>query len=256
MPVPPGQVLPDSVPDTAGHGLRLTADGRMLIANGSMYDLVAFFALPEMNLLGWIPVGDDPNWITLTPDGKHAYVSNRASDELYQFWRNFENLPQFMYHLKAVRVIDDRRSHWEAKAPAGKRVQWDAEITNDQPNEEIAWQSTFNADVPNSGRVRFEPGPAGRGTVVRVEIEYRPPGGAIGKVIAKLFGEEPGQQVAGDLHRFKQVMETGEVLRSDGSMQGYGQKMQQPARPTLRSNGGWMTRPMPEQEREQARMRE
>ena len=82
MPVPPGQVLPDSVPDTAGHGLRITADGKVLIANGSMYDLVAFFALPEMKLLGWIPVGDDPNWITLTPDGKRAYVSNRASDEL------------------------------------------------------------------------------------------------------------------------------------------------------------------------------
>ena len=82
MPVPPGQVLPDSMPDTAGHGLRVTADGRMLIANGSMYDLVAFFALPEATLIGWVPVGDDPNWIMLTPDGKHAYVSNRASDEL------------------------------------------------------------------------------------------------------------------------------------------------------------------------------
>jgi len=82
MPVPPGQTLPDSIPDTAGHGLRLTSDGKMLIANGSMYDLVAFFGLPEMNLLGWVPVGDDPNWITLTPDGKHAYVSNRASDEV------------------------------------------------------------------------------------------------------------------------------------------------------------------------------
>jgi YVTN family beta-propeller protein len=82
MPVPPGQVLPDSMPDTAGHGLRITEDGKMLIANGSMYDLVAFFALPEAKLIGWIPVGDDPNWITLTPDGKHAYVSNRASDEL------------------------------------------------------------------------------------------------------------------------------------------------------------------------------
>jgi YVTN family beta-propeller protein len=82
MPVPTGQALPDSVPDTAGHGLRITRDGKILIANGSMYDLVAFFALPSMDLLGWIPVGDDPNWITITPDGKHAYVSNRASDEL------------------------------------------------------------------------------------------------------------------------------------------------------------------------------
>jgi YVTN family beta-propeller protein len=82
MPIPPDQALPDSMPDTAGHGLRITKDGKILIANGSMYNLVAFFALPSMNLLGWIPVGSDPNWITLTPDGKHAYVSNRASDEL------------------------------------------------------------------------------------------------------------------------------------------------------------------------------
>jgi YVTN family beta-propeller protein len=82
MPVPPGQALPDSMPDTAGHGLRITKDGKVLIVNGSMYDLTAFFSLPDMKPLGWIPVGDDPNWVTLTPDGKHAYVSNRASDEL------------------------------------------------------------------------------------------------------------------------------------------------------------------------------
>ena len=82
MPIPPGQALPDSMPDTAGHGLRITKDGKVLIANGSMYNLTAFFSLPDMQSLGWIPVGTDPNWVTLTPDGKHAYVSNRASDEL------------------------------------------------------------------------------------------------------------------------------------------------------------------------------
>lgn len=82
MPIPPGKALPDSMPDTAGHGLRITRDGKMLIANGSMYNLTAFFSLPDMKLLGWIPVGSDPNWVTLTPDGKHAYISNRASDEL------------------------------------------------------------------------------------------------------------------------------------------------------------------------------
>jgi uncharacterized membrane protein len=162
---------------------------------------------------------------------------NRAPDVLYQYWHNFANLPQFMYHLKSVTVDDNGRSHWVAKAPAGTEVAWDAEITDDRPNELIAWRSLPDADVPNSGLVRFERGAAGRGTVVRVEIEYRPPGGAIGKAVATLFGEEPGQQVAGDLMRFKQVMETGEVVRSEGAPRGYGQKAQPPARPQGPTNG-------------------
>jgi uncharacterized membrane protein len=164
---------------------------------------------------------------------------NRSPDALYQFWRNFEHLPEFMYHLEQVEVLDQRRSRWQAKAPAGADVSWEAEITDDRPNELIAWQSLPGAQVPNSGLVTFEPGPAGRGTVVRVEIEYRPPGGSLGRLVAQLFGEEPKQQVAGDLRRFKQVMETGEVLRSEGSPRGFGQKRQRPARPLpAGGNGG------------------
>jgi uncharacterized membrane protein len=161
---------------------------------------------------------------------------NRSPEELYTFWRDFENLPQFMYHLESVSVKDNRRSHWVAKAPAGTQVAWDAEIVDDRPNEYISWQSTVEADVPNSGNVTFTRAPADQGTVVRVEIEYRPAGGRIGKAVAFLFGEEPGQQVKGDLGRFKQVMETGEVLRSDGSPAGLGQKMQRPARPMKDAN--------------------
>lgn len=156
---------------------------------------------------------------------------NRSPEELYQYWRNFENLPNFMYHLERVEVIDDRSSHWVAKAPAGANVSWDAEITEDRPNERIAWRSVEDADVKNSGSVRFERAQADQGTVVTVEVEYRPPGGAIGKTVAMLFGEEPGQQIKGDLNRFKQVMETGEVIVSDGSIAGLGQKMQHPAQP-------------------------
>jgi len=156
---------------------------------------------------------------------------NRSPEELYRFWRNFENLPQFMHHLKEVHVVDEKRSHWVAKAPAGTQVDWEAEITDDRPNELIAWRSTEDADVRNSGVVRFERATGGRGTVVRVELDYRPPAGKVGKVVAKLFGEEPEQQIAGDLHRFKQVMELGEVVRSEGSPEGYGQKMQLPAQP-------------------------
>jgi uncharacterized membrane protein len=172
---------------------------------------------------------------------------NRPAEELYAFWRNFENLPQFMYHLEEVQVHDDQRSRWAAAAPAGMRVEWEAEITDDRPNELIAWQSLRDADVHNSGSVRFQPAPGGRGTEVCVEIEYRPPGGTIGRAIARLFGEEPGQQVAGDLKRFKQVMETGEVLRSEGSPLGFGQKLQRPAQPSKSRNGDWMERELREQ---------
>jgi uncharacterized membrane protein len=143
---------------------------------------------------------------------------NRSPEEVYQFWRNFENLPRFMSHLESVRVTTEGRSHWKAKAPAGTTVEWDAELVEDQPNSFIAWRSAVGADVSNSGFVRFERGPGGRGTVVTVELQYTPPGGVIGSAIAKLFGQEPGQQIDHDLRAFKQVMETGEVVHSDASI--------------------------------------
>jgi uncharacterized membrane protein len=137
---------------------------------------------------------------------------NRQPGEIYEFWRNFENLPRFMEHLRSVEIIDDRRSRWEVNAPAGTRVTWEAEIARDTPGQSIEWRSLPSADVPNSGIVRFTPAPGNRGTEVRVELRYDAPGGTLGTVIAKLFGEEPGQQVASDLRRLKQLLETGEVL--------------------------------------------
>jgi uncharacterized membrane protein len=163
-----------------------------------------------------------------------AVTINRPSDEVYRFWRDFGNLPRFMHHLESVRTDGDGRSHWTAKGPAGRSVQWDAEITEEQPNRMIAWRTVDGTKVPNSGRVRFLPLANGRGTEVRVELEYAPPGGGVGKAVAKLFGEEPMQQVKDDLRRFKQVIETGEVVRSDGSPDGITlrqQLMQRPARP-------------------------
>jgi uncharacterized membrane protein len=143
----------------------------------------------------------------------------RASvDEVYRFWRDFQNLPRFMAHLESVVVHGDRRSRWTAKGPAGKTVSWEAEITEDRPNERIAWKSVPGADVPNRGEVRFLPAPGARGTEVRVDLEYDPPAGAVGATLAKLFGREPGEQIEGDLRRFKQVMEVGEVLNSDASI--------------------------------------
>jgi uncharacterized membrane protein len=158
---------------------------------------------------------------------------NRSANEIYAFWRDFENLPRFMSHLESVQETEGQRSHWKAKAPAGMTVEWDAEIIDDTPGERISWRSLEGADVPNAGSVRFKPATGGRGTVVTVEIEYQPPGGALGAAIAKLFGEEPQQQVSDDLRIFKQVMETGEVVRSDATIHGphLAQRPAQPPKP-------------------------
>jgi uncharacterized membrane protein len=162
---------------------------------------------------------------------KRSIVVNSSPAELYQFWHDFENLPRIMKHLESVRVTGAGRSHWVAKAPGGTTVEWDAEVTEDRPNELIAWRSTENADVYNSGSVRFEPAPGGRGTIIKVELSYDPPGGVLGKVVAKLSGEEPGQQIYDDLRNFKQVIETGEVVVSDGTVWDNGLLTQRPARP-------------------------
>jgi uncharacterized membrane protein len=142
---------------------------------------------------------------------------NRSPEFVYEFWRDLENLPRFMAHLESVRQ-DSGGSVWRAKGPAGTTIEWRAEITLDRPNEAIAWRSLEGAMVANRGVVRFKPAPGGRGTEVHVELKYDPPAGAIGAAIAKLFGEEPASQIAGDLRRLKQVLETGSVVHSDASI--------------------------------------
>lgn len=143
----------------------------------------------------------------------------RASVEgVYRFWRDFQNLPRFMTHLQSVVVQGDRRSRWTARGPGGKSFSWEAEITEERPNERIAWRSLPGADIPNRGQVLFLPAPGGRGTELRVDLEYDPPAGVLGATVAKLFGREPSEQIEGDLRRFKQVMEVGEVTNSDASI--------------------------------------
>ncbi|MCF0093743.1 SRPBCC family protein [Micromonospora sp. MH99] len=163
-----------------------------------------------------------------------AVTVNRSPAEAYRFWRDVENLPKFMAHLESVRADDLRRSHWVARGPAGRHIEWDAEIIDDQPNRSLTWRSLPGARVANAGRVRFVPAPGDRGTEVRVQLRYAPPAGALGRAVAKLFGEEPEQQVRDDLRRFKQVLEAGEVVRSEGSPNGISvrqQAMQRPAQP-------------------------
>lgn len=139
---------------------------------------------------------------------------DRSPDELYSFWRQFENLPRFMRHLESVQQTAPKRSLWRAKGPAGTSVQWEAEIVDERPGELISWRSLPGADIDNSGSVRFETAPSG-GTLVRVKLQYDPPGGLFGASIAKMLGEEPELQVQRDLYRFKQVMETGQAAAAE-----------------------------------------
>ncbi len=145
---------------------------------------------------------------------------NKSPEELFSFWKEFSNLPRFMKHLESVRKTDEKHSHWVAKAPAGMTVEWDAEIINEQKNELIAWRSLEGASVPNAGSVRFEQAPGDRGCIVRVSLSYEPPAGVLGSKIAKLFGEEPSQQVEEDLRRFKQLMEAGEIASTETQSSG------------------------------------
>src|SRR4051794_6031335 len=140
-----------------------------------------------------------------------SVVVNRPAEELYRFWRNFENLPRFMDHLESVTVLDETRSHWVAKAPAGTKVEWDATIHNEIENQLIAWRSLPGADINNAGSVHFTPIGSGDATEVRVVLSYDPPAGKLGAVVARLFGEEPSTQVEDDLRRFKQVMEAADI---------------------------------------------
>jgi uncharacterized membrane protein len=136
---------------------------------------------------------------------------DRPREELYAFWRNFENLPKFMHNILRVTALDATHSRWLVAAPAGKSVEWPSAITVDEPGHMIAWESEEGASIRNSGVVEFKDSPERRGTVVTVTLSYDPPGGTVGQLIAKLFHKEPKIQARRDLRRFKQLMETGEV---------------------------------------------
>jgi uncharacterized membrane protein len=151
---------------------------------------------------------------------EHSLAVNKTPEECYHLWRNLENLPRFMEHLKSVSVRDDRTSHWVAKGPANSSVEWDAEITRDEPNRLLSWRSLEGSEVRNSGAVQFEAAPANRGTIVSVTMQYEPPAGKVGMTVAKLFGEEPQMQVREDLRRFKRLMEAGEIPTIEGQPHG------------------------------------
>ncbi len=142
----------------------------------------------------------------------HSIVVRKPVAEVYRFWRNLENLPRFMNHLKSIEVRTDKKSHWTAMGPAGINVEWDAEIINEEPERLIGWRSLEGSEVDNAGSVRFEP-EAG-GTKVSVSLQYNPPAGSLGAVVAKLFGEDPKKQVREDMARFRELLETGRVSQA------------------------------------------
>lgn len=134
---------------------------------------------------------------------------NRPPAEVYRFWRNLENLPKFVNNLESVVEIDNRQSHWVVKGPTGP-MEWQAEIITDRENELIGWRSLSGSGIGNAGSVHFKDAPGG-GTLVTVELQYDPPGGAVGATIAKLLGYDPERRIAQDLKRLKHLLESGQA---------------------------------------------
>lgn len=198
-------------------GLCLTLAGTALLHRGvtghcNTYQAFGITTNDDKTAHGEAPVARDVHV-------EKAIAIDKTPEELFSFWRQFENLPRFMKHLESVTCSGLNRSHWIAKGPAGKDVEWDAEIYNEKPNEMIAWRSLEGADVVNAGSVRFTPLGV-RGTEVKVILNYNLPGGKISALFAKLFGSEPGQMIADDLRRLKQILETGEAATTEGQPSG------------------------------------
>jgi uncharacterized membrane protein len=201
-------------------------DGMMLaVTGGALLYRGATGQCPLYKVAGVDTSTGRPRPAVSVPHGRGVKVENsvlinKSPEELYRYWRQFENLPRFMDHLVSVKTEGDQRSHWVVKSIGNAEVSWDAEIVNDVPNELIAWRTVEESDVDHAGSVRFEG--TGRGTRVKVTLEYRPPAGKVGVGLAKLFGQEPRQMIENDLRRFKQVMESGEVMSVEGQSHGSG----------------------------------
>jgi len=151
---------------------------------------------------------------------KRSVTINKPPQELYDFWRKLENLPQFMHHLERVEETGEKSSHWQAKIAGGIPVAWDAEITEDAPGRRIAWRTKPDSQVQQVGMVEFKEATGGRGAVVDVAILYTPPGGIIGETFGRLLNGVTAEQVKNDISRFKSLMETGEIPTTEGQSSG------------------------------------
>jgi uncharacterized membrane protein len=191
-------------------GWMLTALGGMLIRRGATGHCHTYEAF-GINTAG---TGDDTRRALGGAAGtmvEESVTINRSIEELYRFWRNLENLPQFMHHLESVERVTDTLSRWRAKGPGGTTVEWNAEIINEVPNKVIGWRSIEGSDVVSAGSVNFDDAGPGRGTRVRVRLQYSPPGGKVGAALARLIGRDAAADIRDDLRRFKELIETGDV---------------------------------------------
>jgi len=191
-------------------GLLVSGLGAVLVWRGATGHCPAYAALGVSTA-----EGDHGRQVSV-PYGRGIQVEktvtiNASPESLYTFWRNFENLPRFMENLESVEVIDSKRSRWVADGPAGIDAEWEAEIINEIPNELIGWRSVEGSRVDNAGSVHFTSAAGGRGTEVKVVLRYDPPGGKLGAVVSRMFGEDPDWQVQEDLRRLKMLIETGEI---------------------------------------------
>jgi len=151
---------------------------------------------------------------------KHVVTINRPAAELYAFWRDEANAPKFMLNMVSVEKLGGNRSRWVSSGPLGKTFAWDSEVFNDQPGRMFAWKSLPGGDVELAGTARFDELPAGRGTVVTLELNYEPPAGLLGVTVAKVLGQDPDKLAMEDLRRFKQLMEAGEIATTAGQPSG------------------------------------
>ena len=197
-------------------GLILTLAGAALLHRGGTGHCNTYQALGITTThAGDHHASEDGRGVARDVHVEKSMIIDKSPEELYSFWRDFENLPRFMDHLESVNSVGFNRWHWVAKGPVGTRPEWDAEIYNEKPNELIAWRS-LDGTVTNAGSVRFEPVPGEQGTQVKVVLNYNAPGGKVSALVAKLFGQEPGQMIEGDLRRLKQILETGEIANVEG----------------------------------------
>ena len=198
-------------------GTALAAAGAALVHRGASGHCVVYDSLGVSTADGGRPHLEQQHGPAAVLDASHAariehtVTVARPRAELYRYWRRLENLPRVMRHLESVTVLDDRRSRWTAKAPAGTTVEWVAVIHNEIEDELLAWKSEPGASIANAGSVHFTDAPDG-GTTLRVLLEYDPPAGQLGRAVARLLGEEPDAQVRDDLQRFRAAMERGEGL--------------------------------------------
>lgn len=151
---------------------------------------------------------------------KATFLVSASPQETYDLWRNFENLPRFMSHLKSVRVLDDGRSEWVARGPMDREVRWNAEITEDRENERISWRTLPGSEIQNKGFVEFRADPQDRGTFVTAQVEYSLPGGPVAAALVTALGKHPEFMLREDLRRFKALVETGETPTTAGQTHG------------------------------------